>query len=259
MKKTLQMFFFFWAVLTFTSFAQETTVTGKVTAEDGSTLPGVTVSIKGTNKGANTDANGNFRISVPSNSRLMFSYVGFATQEINIGSRSTITVSLIPSSENLSEVVVTSFGTAKKTSFTGSAAKLGAEKLGPRPITNIGQALAGIAAGVQATAGSGQPGTSPAIRIRGFGSISSSNDPLYVVDGVPYSASIANLNNDDIESITVLKDAASTALYGARAANGVVVVTTKKGVKGKNTINVKYTKGFNSRALPEYDRVGPAE
>ena len=259
MKKTLQMFFFFWAVLTFTSFAQETTVTGKVTAEDGSTLPGVTVSIKGTNKGANTDANGNFRISVPSNSRLLFSYVGFTTQEINIGSRSTITVSLIPSSENLSEVVVTSFGTAKKTSFTGSAAKLGAEKLGPRPITNIGQALAGIAAGVQATAGSGQPGTSPAIRIRGFGSISSSNDPLYVVDGVPYSASIANLNNDDIESITVLKDAASTALYGARAANGVVVVTTKKGVKGKNTINVKYTKGFNSRALPEYDRVGPAD
>lgn len=259
MKKTLQMFFFFWAVLTFTSFAQEITVTGKVTAEDGSTLPGVTVSIKGTNKGANTDANGNFRISVPSNSRLLFSFVGFATQEINIGSRSTITVSLIPSSENLSEVVVTSFGTAKKTSFTGSAAKLGADKLGLRPVTNIGQALAGIAAGVQATAGSGQPGTSPAIRIRGFGSISSSNDPLYVVDGVPYSASIANLNNDDIESITVLKDAASTALYGARAANGVVVVTTKKGVKGKNTINVKYTKGFNSRALPEYDRVGPAD
>lgn len=259
MKKTLQLFFFFWAVLTFTSFAQETTVTGKVTAEDGSTLPGVTVSIKGTTKGTNTDAKGNFRISVPSNSRLMFSYVGFATEEINIGNRSTINVNLIPSTENLTEVVVTSFGTAKKTSFTGSAARLGAENLGPRPITNIGQALAGIAAGVQATAGSGQPGTAPAIRIRGFGSISSSNDPLYVVDGVPYSASIANLNNDDIESITVLKDAASTALYGARAANGVVVVTTKKGVKGKNTINVKYTKGFNSRALPEYDRVGPAE
>lgn len=259
MKKTLQLFFFFWAVLTFTSFAQETTVTGKVTAEDGSTLPGVTVSIKGTTKGTNTDAKGNFRISVPSNSRLMFSYVGFATEEINIGNRSTINVNLIPSAENLTEVVVTSFGTAKKTSFTGSAARLGAENLGPRPITNIGQALAGIAAGVQATAGSGQPGTAPAIRIRGFGSISSSNDPLYVVDGVPYSASIANLNNDDIESITVLKDAASTALYGARAANGVVVVTTKKGVKGKNTINVKYTKGFNSRALPEYDRVGPAE
>lgn len=259
MKRTLQLLFFFWILMTIPSFAQDNTVTGKVTGEDGSTLPGVTVSIKGTSKGTNSDANGNFRISVPKDGILAFSFVGFTAQEINVGSRSTLNVNLIPSSENLSEVIVTTFGSAKKTSFTGSAAKIGATELAVRPITNIGQALAGIAAGVQATSGSGQPGTAPAIRIRGFGSISSSNDPLYVVDGVPYSASIANLNNDDIESITVLKDAASTALYGARAANGVVVVTTKKGVKGKNTINVKYTKGFNSRALPEYDRVGPAD
>ena len=259
MKRTLQLLFFFWVLMTIPSFAQDNIVTGKVTGEDGSTLPGVTVSIKGTSKGTNSDANGNFRISVPKDGILAFSFVGFTAQEINVGSRSTLNVNLIPSSENLSEVIVTTFGSAKKTSFTGSAAKIGATELAVRPITNIGQALAGIAAGVQATSGSGQPGTAPAIRIRGFGSISSSNDPLYVVDGVPYSASIANLNNDDIESITVLKDAASTALYGARAANGVVVVTTKKGVKGKNTINVKYTKGFNSRALPEYDRVGPAD
>ena len=259
MKKTLQLFLFFWVAMTIPSFAQDNTVTGKVTGEDGSALPGVTVSIKGTTKGTNSDVNGNFRISVPTNGILAFSFVGFTAQEINVGSRSTLNVNLIPSSENLSEVIVTSFGTAKKTSFTGSAAKIGASELAVRPITNISQALAGIAAGVQSTVGSGQPGTSPLIRIRGFGSISSSNDPLYVVDGVPYSANIANLNNDDIESITVLKDAASTALYGARAANGVVVVTTKKGVKGKNNINVKYTKGFNSRGLPEYDRVGPAE
>ena len=259
MKRTLQLLFFFLVLMTIPSFAQDNTVTGKVTGEDGSTLPGVTVSIKGTSKGTNSDANGNFRISVPKDGILAFSFVGFTAQEINVGSRSTLNVNLIPSSENLSEVIVTTFGTSKKTSFTGSAAKIGATELAVRPITNIGQALAGIAAGVQATSGSGQPGTAPVIRIRGFGSISSSNDPLYVVDGVPYSASIANLNNDDIESITVLKDAASTALYGARAANGVVVVTTKKGVKGKNTINVKYTKGFNSRALPEYDRVGPAD
>ena len=259
MKKTLQLLFFFWVAMTIPSFAQENAFTGKVTAEDSSPLPGVTISIKGTNKGTNSDANGNFRISVPKNGILVFSFVGFTAQEINVGSRSTINVSLISSNENLTEVIVTTFGTAKKTSFTGSAATIGANELAVRPITNVGQALAGIAAGVQTTAGSGQPGSSPAIRIRGFGSISSSNDPLYVVDGVPYSASIANLNNDDIESITVLKDAASTALYGARAANGVVVVTTKKGVKGKTSINVKYTKGFNSRALPEYHRVGPAE
>ncbi|WP_394993183.1 SusC/RagA family TonB-linked outer membrane protein [Emticicia sp.] len=259
MKKTLQLFFFFWAILAIPSFAQEKSVTGKVTADDGSTLPGVTVTIKGTTKGTNTDVDGNFRISVPNNGRLVFSYVGFTSQEINVGNQSTINVSLMSSNETLNEVVVTTFGTAKKTSFTGSAATISAEKIGPRPITNIGQALAGVSAGVQATVGSGQPGTAPAIRIRGFGSISSSNDPLYVVDGVPYSASIANLNSDDIETITVLKDAASTALYGARAANGVVMVTTKKGAKGKNNISVRYTKGFNSRGLQEYERVGPAD
>lgn len=259
MKKNLRLFLIFCVTLTFQALAQEKAVTGKVIGDDGSALPGVAVTIKGTTKGTNTDADGNFRMSVPNNARLVFSYVGFTTQEVAVGNQTSLKISLVPSNETLSEVVVTTFGTAKKTSFTGSAAKIGADKIGIRPITNIGQALAGISAGVQATAGSGQPGTAPDIRIRGFGSISSSNSPLYVVDGVPYSSSIANLNSDDIETITVLKDAASTALYGARAANGVVMVTTKKGVKGKNSINVRYTKGANTRALPEYDRVGPAE
>lgn len=259
MKKNLRLFLFFCIAITFQALAQEKAITGKVIGDDGSGLPGVAVTIKGTTKGTNTDADGNFRISVPSSARLVFSYVGFTTQEVAVGNQTSLKVSLLPSNETLSEVVVTTFGTAKKTSFTGSAAKIGADKIGIRPITNIGQALAGVSAGVQATAGSGQPGTAPDIRIRGFGSISSSNSPLYVVDGVPYSASIANLNSDDIETITVLKDAASTALYGARAANGVVMVTTKKGAKGKNNINVRYTKGANTRALPEYDRVGPAE
>ncbi len=257
MKRILQFFFF--CSLAFSAMAQEKSITGKVIGDDGSVLPGVAVTIKGTTKGTNTDADGNFRISVPSNARLVFSYVGFISQEVAVGNQTTIKVTLETSSETLSEVVVTTFGTAKKTSFTGSAATIGADKIGPRPITNIGQALAGVSAGVQATVGSGQPGSAPAIRIRGFGSISSSNDPLYVVDGVPYSGSIANLNNDDIETLTVLKDAASTALYGARAANGVVMVTTKKGAKGKNNISVKFTKGFNSRGLQEYDRVGAAD
>jgi len=259
MKKNLRLFLFFCVALTFQALAQEKAVTGKVTGDDGAGLPGVAVTIKGTTKGTNTDAEGNFRLSVPNNARLVFSYVGFESQEVAVGNQTSIKVNLAPSNETLSEVIVTTFGTAKKTSFTGSAAKIGADKIGPRPITNIGQAITGASAGVQTTAGNGQPGSAPAIRIRGFGSISSSNDPLYVVDGVPYSASIANLNSDDIETITILKDAASTALYGARAANGVVMVTTKKGAKGRNNINVKYTKGVNTRALPEYDRVGPAE
>ena len=239
---------------------QITQVSGKVTSsEDGAGLPGVSISIKGTSKGTNTDAQGNFTISATSGAVLQISSIGFGSQDVRVGTKSVINVSLQAETSTLDEVVVTTFGTAKKSSFTGSSAKISAEKLAIRPITNIGQALEGIGPGVTTTSTSGQPGSAPDVRIRGFGSISSSNAPLYVVDGVPYSASIANLNNDDIETITVLKDAASTALYGARAANGVVMVTTKKGTKGKNTINVKYTKGFNTRALPEYDRVGPAD
>lgn len=259
MRKTLLLSFFLWLTAFVPLLAQDRTVSGKVTGDDGSALPGVNISIKGTNRGTNTNADGIFKLTVSPTATLVITSIGYASQEVRVGNRDVINVTLASTSSTLDEVIVTTFGTAKKASFTGSSAKVGAEKLGARPITNIGQALEGISAGVTTTTTSGQPGSAPAVRIRGFGSISSSNDPLYVVDGVPYSASIANLNNDDIESITVLKDAASTALYGARAANGVVMVTTKKGAKNKNTINIKYTKGFNTRALPEYDRVGPAD
>jgi len=259
MKKTLLLSIFLWLIAMVPLLAQDRAITGKVTGDDGSTLPGVNIAIKGSKNGTNTDVDGAFKLNVSPNAVLVVSSVGYSTQEVRVGNRSVVNISLQATSSTLDEVVVTTFGSTKKTSFTGSSAKIGAEKLAVRPITNIGQALEGIAAGVTTTSTGGQPGSSPAVRIRGFGSISSSNDPLYVVDGVPYSASIANLNNDDIESITVLKDAASTALYGARAANGVVMVTTKKGLKGKNTINIKYTKGFNTRAMPEYDRVGAAD
>lgn len=259
MKKKLLFSVFLWLLAMLPSFAQEKSISGKVTSDAGESLPGVNIVIKGSSRGTSTDAQGNYKLSVSTNAILVYSSIGFTSQEVRVGNQSVINVTLNAQTSTLDEVIVTTFGTAKKASFTGSSAKVGAEKLAVRPITSVGQALEGISAGVTTTSTSGQPGSSPDVRIRGFGSISSSNSPLYVVDGVPYSASIANLNNDDIESITVLKDAASTALYGARAANGVVMVTTKKGSKGKNTINIKYTKGFNTRALPEYDRVGAAE
>lgn len=237
--------------------AQDVAVIGRVTSsDDNAGLPGVSVTVKGTSRGTTTDADGNFKINTPSSGRLVFSYVGFATQEITVGNQSNIKVTLVTDASNLEEVVITSFGTAKRAAFTGSAGVVTAEKLKERPITNFAQALAGSAPGIQTTAGSGQPGTAPVIRIRGFGSISSGNDPLYVVDGIPYTASIANINAQDIENITVLKDAASTALYGSRAANGVVMVTTKKGARDRSTISVNMTKGVNTRALPEYYRVG---
>lgn len=236
----------------------QTVIKGNIKSEeekDG--LVGASVLVKGTTQGTITDVNGNFELNAnPQTATLEVSFTGFLTQSIPLNGRTFVEITLEKDARVLDEIVVTTFGTAKKSSFTGASAKVSAKDLADRPVTNIIQALAGSAAGIQTTAGSGQPGTAPTVRIRGFGSISSSNDPLYVVDGVPYSASTANLNSDDIESITVLKDAASTALYGARAANGVVMITTKKGTKDRNIVNVKYTKGINSRALPEYDRIG---
>ncbi|WP_236648563.1 SusC/RagA family TonB-linked outer membrane protein [Spirosoma sp. 209] len=241
------------------AMAQGQVVTGKVTGDDGATIPGVTVLIKGTTRGTTTNADGDFRIEATPGTRLVFSFVGYKSQEVAVGNQSAISVRLEADATNLDEVIVTTFGTAKRASFTGSAGTISAENIKTRPITNVGQALAGAAAGVQTTVGSGQPGSAPDIRIRGFGSYSSGNDPLYVVDGIPFTANISNISPNDIESITILKDAASTALYGARAANGVVVITTKKGVKDQSTISFRYTKGLNTRALPEYERVGPAE
>lgn len=243
-------------------FAQNRTVSGRVTStEDGSALPGVNVVLKGTTTGTATDADGRYSISVPSSGgSLVFSFVGLATQEIAIGDRSVVDVSLSLDATQLSEVVVTTFGEAKRSSFTGSYSQITAENIATRPLSNVITAIAGSTAGVTTTSATGQPGAAPDIRIRGFSSIGAGNSPLYVVDGVPYTASIANLSADDIETLTVLKDAASTALYGSRAANGVVMITTKKGKsKEGGTINLRYTKGFSTRGLQEYDRVGPDE
>ena len=240
--------------------AQDVAVSGRVTSSDNRTeLPGVNVQVKGTARGATSDAQGNYQINVPTNARLIFSYVGYTSQEVAVGRQSVINISLVPDASNLDEVVVTTFGTAKRSAFTGSAGTISTAQIQDRPVNNIVQAIAGAAPGVQTTAGSGQPGAAPDIRIRGFGSISSGSNPLYVVDGIPYTADIATLNPNDIESISILKDAASTALYGARAANGVVVITTKKGQKNRSSINIRYTKGFSSRGLQEYERVGTAE
>ncbi len=241
-------------------YAQDNAISGRITSsEDGSALPGVSIQLKGTTRGTTSDADGNYQLNAPATGRLVFSFIGYSSQEIVVGNRSAIAVSLVADASNLDEVIVTTFGTAKRAAFTGSAGTLSPTQLQSRPITNLGQALAGAIAGVQATATSGQPGSAPDIRIRGFGSVSSGSDPLYVVDGIPYSGNISNISPNDIESISVLKDAASTALYGSRAANGVVVVTTKKGQKDRSSINVRYTKGFSTRGLPEYDRVGATD
>jgi TonB-linked SusC/RagA family outer membrane protein len=237
--------------------AQTVPITGTVTSqEDGSAIPGVNVTVKGTTVGAITGIDGKYQISVPANATtLLFSFIGMSDQEILISGRTTINVSLATDLESLDEVVVVAYGTSRKSAFTGSAEVIKADKLAKIQTASVAKALEGASAGVQVTGGTGQPGSSANIRIRGIGSVNASSAPLYVVDGAPFDGDLSSINTNDIESITVLKDATSAALYGARGANGVIIVTTRKGSAGKSTINFKSNVGAVTRAIPEYDRV----
>ena len=237
--------------------AQSKTITGRVTSPDEPEgLIGVNVLVKGTTIGVVTDLDGNYSLSVPENATtLVFSYIGYSSVEEVIGNRSVINISMELDSQNLDEVIVTAYGTADKGNFTGSAIALKGDQIANRPINNVANAIEGQSPGVITTSASGQPGSTPGVRIRGIGSVNSSSSPLYVVDGVPYDANISNLNPDDIEDMTILKDASSAALYGSRAANGVIMITTKKGKKNKSNFNFRVQQGTASRALPEYDRV----
>ncbi|MBC6996725.1 SusC/RagA family TonB-linked outer membrane protein [Neolewinella lacunae] len=237
-------------------------ITGTITgAEDGEPLIGVTVLVEGTTTGTVSDLDGNYSIQASATDVLIYSYTGMETQRITVGTQRQIDVALVSSNISLDQVIVTAYGTSKKGAFTGSATQINSEDIQNRGVTNITSALNG-APGIQYSPGSGQPGASSPLRVRGFGSVNASADPLYVVDGIIFSGNLNSLNPNDIESLTVLKDAASTALYGAKAANGVVLITTKSGrtsASGRSTMNVNISQGFSGRALPEYERVGPAE
>jgi TonB-linked SusC/RagA family outer membrane protein len=237
--------------------AQQKTITGTVTDATGKPIAGASVLVKGSSIGTTTKEDGTFSITAPATAKiLIISSVGNAAEEYAISGKTVINAILKSADKALDEVVVVAYGTVKKENFTGSANRIKGADIAARPLSNVGSAIVGAAPGVQTNAGSGQPGSSPAVRIRGFGSVSSSNDPLYVVDGVPFSGNIANLNTNDIEDLTILKDASSTALYGARAANGVVMITTRKGRKGaKPTVSLSYSRGVTDRAIAEYDRV----
>jgi TonB-linked SusC/RagA family outer membrane protein len=239
---------------------QVRTITGRVTdAADGSTLPGVSIVVQGTTQGTVTDINGRYEISAAGDATLVFSFIGMISQEVPVQGRNVINVALESELVGLEEVVVVAYGTATRGSFTGALTTIGAEKIEARPIANVSTAIEGTAPGIQVSSASGQPGSGQAIRIRGFGSVNASNAPLYVVDGVPYTMDISNLNPADIESISVLKDAAATALYGNRAANGVIMITTKSGTRERGRFNIRATQGFTNRAIPEYERVNAYE
>ncbi len=230
-------------VLTSTAFAQQ--LSGTVTNEAGEALPGVNVVEKGTARGATTDKNGKYSLSVSRQATLVFSYIGYTRQEVAVGNRSIIDLKLVSDPQALSEVVVVGYGTQKKSSLTGAVSSVTPKDLRALPVVSPVQALQGRVPGVSVTNNS-SPGAEPVVRIRGVGSISLNPNPLYVIDGVP-AGGLNNIDPKDIESLEVLKDAASAAIYGSRAANGVVLITTKRGAtNGKLTINVDSYYGTQS-------------
>jgi len=221
------------------AIAQDVTVNGTINDESGLPVPGATISVKGTNKATASDFDGKFQISVPSNGTLTVTFVGYVTVQEAVNGRTKLDIKLRPESQNLNEVVVVGYGTQKKSVVTGSISSVKAKDLESLPITRVEQALQGRVSGVSIAANAGQPGSASTIRIRGFTTLNN-NDPLWVVDGVIVdNGGIGYLNQSDIESIEVLKDGASGAIYGSRAAAGVILVTTKKGKAGK--ISVSYT------------------
>lgn len=259
-----------------TAIAQsQTRVTGVVTARDGTTII-ANIKIKNSNQGTSSNAEGQYVLEqVPSNAVLVFSSVGYKSTELSVDNRNVINVALDPDDQALDEVMVVAYGTARRNTFTGSAATINQKQLNDIPTVSFENALTGRMAGVQITNASGQAGAAPSIRIRGIGSMNASNEPLYVIDGVPavsgsggqmedylYTTNnvLNSLNPADIETITVLKDAAASSLYGSRAANGVVLITTKKGKEGKPVINLRSSIGFTpSWATDNYEAAGVQE
>ena len=244
-----------WVLATIAVSAQNVVVSGSVKDEDGAAVVGANVVLKGSSTVYTmTDVAGGFRLSVPSDGILVVNSLGYQTAEVPVAGRRTVDIVLASDSQLLDETIVVAFGTTTKEAFTGSATVIKSDELLKRQTTNVTNALVGNVAGLQIRGASGAPGAgSGSINIRGISSIYAGTDPLVIVDGAPYSASLSNIPQSDIESVTVLKDAASAALYGARGAAGVIIVTTKKGRNNDAVVNFDARVGINSRAIQDYD------
>ena len=254
-KKTLWLGVLFMVIFCgFTANAQQRiTVSGTVTdAETGQPLPGVTVVEQGTTNGTSADFDGNYSIDVASDAVLTFSSVGYAAQNVPVNGRSQINLSLSVDSQQLDEVVIVGYGTQTSRKVTGAVQQIDSEELADIPVPQVTQKLQGRLVGVQINQTTGKPGQGIQVRVRGQASILAGSDPLYVVDGFPIVGDISSINPDEIESISVLKDAASTSLYGSRAANGVVLITTKSGKTEQGGFSVSYYGGV--QAVPQKGR-----
>ncbi|TVQ17386.1 MAG: TonB-dependent receptor [Bacteroidetes bacterium] len=277
----MKKFFILCGLLLFvgsTLFGQQIRVTGTVTdASDGNTLPGVTVAVRGTTQGTVTDMNGRYELNAASDAVLVYSFIGMATREVRVDGRSIIDVALQADMVGLEEVIVIGYGTARRETFTGSASTVGSDKIELMPITSVDKALQGAMPGVSVTSSSGQPGSNSQTIIRGIGSISAGTQPLYVVDGIPIATgnfsqqsaggtwnnyshnALSHINPNDIASITVLKDASATAIYGSRASNGVILITTKRGREGETNFRVSSQFGFSTRTTEHFEVLNSAE
>ena len=242
-------------LLVCTAALAQVTITGTVvSASDNEPIIGATVSVVGTKAGTATDLDGRFTVSVPNNnSQLNISYIGMTP--VTVKAENGMVVEMYSNTQDLDEVVVVAYGTAKKSELTGAVSQVTSQQIEARPVTSVTSALEGTTTGLVVNSTYGQPGNDASIRIRGFASINGSNEPLYVIDGMPYGGNISDLNSADIESITVLKDATSAALYGNRAGNGVILINTKKGRNDKVRINASVMMGTYNRGIPEYDRM----
>lgn len=247
--------------LALTSFAQ-TPISGKVVSEQNEGIPGVTISVKGTVRGTTTDASGVFRLNAAANETLVFSYVGYMTQETVVGSRTEFSIKLAPDTRSLEEIVVVGYGTVKKSDLTGSVSTIKADAIKEMPVVSVDQAIQSRAPGVQVTQSSAAPGGGISIRVRGANSINSGSEPLYVIDGFPMypdnaamgtsgnrqsSNAMATINPNEIESIEILKDASATSIYGSRGSNGVVLITTKRGKEGQS--RVEYEGSYSAQTI----------
>ncbi|KPQ13205.1 MAG: SusC family TonB-depedent receptor [Algoriphagus marincola HL-49] len=241
--------------------AQESQVNGTVVDETGTPIPGVSVLLQGTTRGTTTDLDGKYTIEAPSSGVLIFSFIGYTTIEETVGNRSIVDVRLEPDLSELEEVVVVGYGTQKKSQLTGAISSVGNKEIQELPITDARQALQGRAAGVDVTQAGSKPGTAPQVRIRGRRSFNASNEPLYVIDGIPTVGGLEDINPQDITSMEVLKDASATAIYGSRGANGVVLITTKRGSTGKTVVSVDSYYGISEELgrIEVFDGPGFAE
>jgi len=244
----------FWLVMALfnqTVFAQNTiTVKGRIADAAGNPVLNASVVIKGSNTGVSSVANGEFEINAPANATLVITSVGFVPQEININGRRSISILLISTETNMGEVVVVGYGTQRKKDVTGAVVSVSEKALREVPVANIQQALQGRAAGLEIQRIGNQPGAGAQIRIRGIRSISGSNEPLFIVDGIPWDGNLNDINPDDVSSIDILKDASATAVYGSRGANGVILISTKKGRGGETRISYNGYYGFGKVANP---------